>query len=39
MKAGYDAQLKSIVLIKTKNKTLPIAKGKTVYIPKRVTPV
>ena len=38
MKAGYDAQLKSIVLIKNKNKTLPIAKSKTVYIPKRITP-
>jgi beta-glucosidase len=38
MKAGYDAQLKSIVLIKNQNKTLPIAKGKTVYIPKRTTP-
>jgi beta-glucosidase len=38
MKAGYEAQLKSIVLIKNKNKTLPIATGKTVYIPKRVTP-
>ncbi|WP_035669050.1 glycoside hydrolase family 3 N-terminal domain-containing protein [Flavobacterium sp. 83] len=38
MKAGYDTQLKSIVLIKNQNKTLPIAKGKTVYIPKRVTP-
>jgi beta-glucosidase len=38
MKAGYNAQLKSIVLIKNQNKTLPIAKGKTVYVPKRVTP-
>ena len=38
MKAGYDAQLKSIVLLKNKNKSLPIAKGKTVYIPKRITP-
>lgn len=38
MKAGYDAQLKSIVMIKNQNKTLPIQKGKTVYIPKRVTP-
>lgn len=38
MKAGYDAQLKSIVLIKNKNKTLPIQTGKTVYIPKRITP-
>jgi beta-glucosidase len=39
MKAGYDTQLKSIVMIKNQNKTLPIAKGKTVYIPKRITPV
>jgi len=38
MKAGYDAQLKSIVLIKNQNKTLPIVKGKTVYVPKRTTP-
>jgi beta-glucosidase len=38
MKAGYDAQLKSVVMIKNQNKTLPIQKGKTVYIPKRVTP-
>lgn len=38
MKAGYDAQLKSIVLLKNQNKTLPIQKGKTVYIPKRTTP-
>ncbi|MFV8391484.1 glycoside hydrolase family 3 N-terminal domain-containing protein [Flavobacterium sp. LB2P6] len=38
MKAGYDAQLKSVVMIKNQNKTLPIAKGKTVYIPKRVSP-
>ncbi len=38
MKAGYDAQLKSIVLIKNKNKSVPIVKGKTVYIPKRITP-
>jgi beta-glucosidase len=38
MKAGYDAQLKSIVLIKNQKNTLPIAKGKTVFIPKRTTP-
>lgn len=38
MKAGYEAQLKSIVMLKNKNKTMPIAKGKTVYIPKRTTP-
>ena len=37
MKAGYAAQLKSIVLIKNQNKTLPIQKGKTVYVPKRTT--
>ena len=38
MKAGYDAQLKSIVLLKNQHKTLPIQKGKIVYIPKRTTP-
>ena len=38
MKAGYDAQLKSIVLLKNQNNTLPIAQGKTVYVPKRTTP-
>lgn len=35
MKAGYEAQLKSIVLLKNKAKVLPIAAQKTVYIPKR----
>lgn len=38
MKAGYDAQLKSIVMLKNSNKALPLTKGKTVYIPKRFTP-
>ncbi len=38
MKAGYDAQLKSIVLLKNKGSILPLQKGKTVYIPKRLTP-
>ena len=44
MKAGYDAQLKSIVMLKNKGNVLPLAKtsagsgGKTVYIPKRVVP-
>ncbi len=38
MKAGYEAQLKSIVLLKNKNITLPLQKGKTVYIPKKFTP-
>lgn len=38
MKEGYDAQLKSIIMLKNKNKALPIARLKTVYIPKRITP-
>ena len=38
MKAGYEAQLKSIVLLKNRNKTLPMKKNKTVYIPKRIIP-
>ena len=38
MKAGYDAQLKSIVLLKNKDNVLPLDKAKTVYIPKRNTP-
>jgi beta-glucosidase len=35
MKAGYEAQLKSVVMLKNANKVLPIAAKKTVYIPKR----
>lgn len=38
MKAGYEAQLKSIVLLKNKAQVLPIAKSKTIYIPRRVVP-
>ncbi|MBG9376797.1 glycoside hydrolase family 3 C-terminal domain-containing protein [Panacibacter sp. DH6] len=38
MQAGYDAQLKSIVLLKNKNNVLPLAKTKTIYIPKRTVP-
>jgi beta-glucosidase len=38
MQAGYDAQLKSIVLLKNQGGVLPLAKGKTVYIPKRIFP-
>ncbi|MBN2318260.1 MAG: glycoside hydrolase family 3 C-terminal domain-containing protein [Acidobacteria bacterium] len=38
MKEGYAAQLKSVVLLKNGNKTLPVDKSKTVYIPKRHTP-
>ena len=37
MKAGYEAQLKSMVLLKNKGNVLPIAKNKTVYIPKQYT--
>ncbi|MDB5241494.1 MAG: beta-glucosidase [Spirosoma sp.] len=38
MQAGYQAQLQSVVMLKNKAKTLPLAKGKTVFIPKRYTP-
>ncbi|MDB5279900.1 MAG: glycoside hydrolase family 3 protein [Ferruginibacter sp.] len=38
MKAGYDAQLKSMVLLKNSNKVLPLQKQKTVYLPKKFTP-
>ena len=38
MKAGYSAQLKSIVMLKNKSKALPVEKQKTVYVPKRTTP-
>lgn len=38
MQAGYNAQLKSIVMLKNKNQVLPIKEKKTVYIPKNYTP-
>jgi beta-glucosidase len=38
MEAGYQAQLKSIVMLKNKDGVLPLPKGKTVYIPKRTVP-
>ncbi len=38
MDAGYNTQLKSVVLLKNQNKVLPLQKGKTVYIPKRTFP-
>lgn len=38
MNAGYEAQLKSIVMLKNKANILPLQKGKTVYIPKKFTP-
>ena len=38
MKAGYEAQVKSIIMLKNKEKVLPLQKNKTVYIPKKHTP-
>ncbi|MEV5027096.1 glycoside hydrolase family 3 C-terminal domain-containing protein [Paenibacillus sp. LPE1-1-1.1] len=38
MKEGYEAQLKSIVLLKNKAQLLPLPLKSTVYIPKRFTP-
>lgn len=38
MQAGYEAQLKSIVLLKNKGNVLPVQKTKTVFIPKRTIP-
>ncbi|UII27492.1 glycoside hydrolase family 3 C-terminal domain-containing protein [Fulvivirga maritima] len=39
MDAGYQAQLKSVIMLKNKSSVLPIADKKTVYIPKIYTPV
>jgi beta-glucosidase len=38
MKAGYDAQIRSIVMLKNNPNTLPLKKQLKVYIPKRFTP-
>ena len=38
MKAGYEAQLKSIVLLKNQNNALPVTTKKTAYVPKRYVP-
>ncbi len=38
MAAGYDAQVKSLVLVKNRGGVLPIAEGARVYIPKRHVP-
>lgn len=38
MNAGYQAQLKSIVMLKNKKNILPLVKNKTVYVPKQFTP-
>jgi beta-glucosidase len=38
MTAGYQAQLKSMILLKNKSNTLPLKKNITVFIPKRLFP-
>lgn len=38
MKAGYEAQLKSVILLKNKKNLLPAPKSKTVYVPKIYSP-
>lgn len=38
MQAGYEAQLKSTILLKNRGNVLPIREKKTVYIPKIYTP-
>ena len=38
MKAGYEAQLKSVVLLKNQGNVLPFTTKKTVYVPKRFVP-
>jgi len=38
MKAGYEAQLKSVVMLKNQGQVLPFATKKTVYVPKRFVP-
>jgi beta-glucosidase len=38
MAAGYDAQVKSVVLLKNKGNMLPLNKTKTVFVPKRTIP-
>ncbi|WP_248930063.1 glycoside hydrolase family 3 protein [Paenibacillus hamazuiensis] len=38
VQAGFEAQLKSFVLLKNENRALPLQKHKKVYIPKRSLP-
>lgn len=38
MKAGYDAQLKSVVMLKNKSNVLPVKGRKTVYVPDMYVP-
>lgn len=38
MEAGFDAQLKSLVMLKNKNGVLPLQRNQKVYIPQRYRP-
>lgn len=38
MKAGYEAQVRSVVMLKNSSNTLPLKKQLKVYIPRRFTP-
>lgn len=38
MKEGYDAQLRSVIMLKNRSEVLPLKKQMKVYIPKRYTP-
>lgn len=38
MAEGYEAQLKSMVLLKNRHQVLPLKKGITVFVPKRFVP-
>lgn len=38
MKAGYEAQLRSVVMLKNHEKALPVKKQVKVYIPKKLVP-
>lgn len=38
MQAGYDAQLRSIVMVKNRENTLPVDEKMTVYVPQRMIP-
>lgn len=38
MTAGYEAQLRSIVMLKNRGGTLPLGREVTVYVPKRYSP-
>lgn len=37
-KEGYEAQLKSVVMLKNHGKTLPVSRGAKVYVPMRQSP-